>query len=98
MGCPACGRNKDLTVKGITSIVEVTCADAKCIGTPKKGLCPNPDAKEIQTINETPGVIVTTDNFNGNNFLPVAEEFKNRFNALCNDEKVKSPNAVSIPT
>lgn len=97
--CPASGCSKSTSVRGLKKVgIKVTCGDAECMGTPTNGFYPNPDAKEIQTINETPGVIVTTDNFNGNNFLPVAEDFKNRFNALCNDEKVKWLSAIDKMT
>jgi len=97
--CPASGCSRITGVRGLKKVViKVTCGDAQCIGTPKDGFYPNPDAEAIQTINETLGVIVTTDNFNGNNFLPVAEDLKNRFNVLCNDEKVKWLSAIDKKT
>ena len=87
--CPASGCSRSTSVRGLKKVVKVTCGDAQCIGTPKDGLCPNPDTKEIQTINETPDVTVTTENIDISKFLSLAENVKNRINAVCNDESQK---------
>ena len=71
--CSAPWCKKAPSVQGMAGVVGVTCGDERCIGTPKNKFCPNPDAEAIQIMNGTPGVTVTTNNFNADNFLPLMD-------------------------
>lgn len=85
MGGP-CGNSncsKVACVQGLNNVLAVCCGD--CTGVAKNKSLQNPDKVAIQAINGTPGVDVTASNYNAIKFLPIAEEVKNLFNALCDD-------------
>ena len=86
-GVPGC--NTERSIKGFTSIAEITCGNPQCIGVGTNAEYPNADAEIIKQLNQTPNAFPTKETLNIKYFSLLITQIVEGINAHCDNEEFK---------